>query len=129
MSPAENLGSALLRATWIESSHDLSTGRRPDDRRPRHEVDHPIPIGSIGPERLPPAIKMMPPTVAHSANVNLQPELFGAELPDPAAVHPANTVGSLNVAVDVDGLIEIQIPAGTVAEGVENMVGILDPEA
>ena len=68
----------------------------------------------------------MPPAVAHSPDVDLQPEFLRPELPDSPSIHPAYPVGSLYMTVDIDRLVEIEITAGAVAEGMENMVSVLD---
>ena len=72
---------------------------------------------------------MVPPPIAHSPNIDLEPELFRAELPDAPAVEAPHPIGCLHVAVNVDRLVEIEVAARAVPEGMKNMVSVLDAEA
>ena len=92
------------------------------------EVD-PLAASAVGDQRPAPGIDRMPPGIDPAAGEDSQIEGRGAESPHPAAVQAMHAGRGLDMAVDVDRLVEIEPRVDAPAEGVDEMVGVLGAEA
>ena len=100
MAPTQDLRAAFLGASGVEPTHDLPAGRRPDNRCARHQVDNSITIGAVSSKGLAPSIEMVPPSIAHSPNIDIEPELFRTELPDTPAVEAPHPMSERNAILN-----------------------------
>ena len=71
----------------------------------------------------------MPPGIDPAAGEDSQIEGRGAESPHPATIQTVDAGGRLDMAVDVDRLVEIEPRVDAPAERVDEMVGVLGAEA
>ena len=101
----------------------------PEVRGPGDAIVDPLAPGAVGRERLAPAVEMMPPGIDQPPDEDLQPHRLGPELPDPAAAQPSDAVRRLDVAMDIDRLVEVEHPVVAPPQRVEDVVGILGAEA
>src|SRR5262249_10047499 len=85
--------------------------------------------GPVGEERLPPAVEVVAPAVPEAAREDVQLPRLWPELPDAAGVEPTHAVGGFDMAVDVDGLVEVTQPVRAPAERVDHVVRVLGAEA
>ena len=69
------------------------------------------------------------PQVLTRPRANTSSSGLGPELPDAAAAQPPHAVRRLDVAVDVDRLVEVEHPVRPPAEGVDDVVRVLGAEA
>ena len=85
--------------------------------------------GTVGAERLPPAIERETPRVDHTHGIRIEPFLIGPEPPNAAAVHPARAVHGVDEGVDVNGLREMQVAPRRPAQAVDHVVHVGVAEA
>ncbi len=71
----------------------------------------------------------MAPGVPPAAGEDFQLQRLRPKLPDAAAAQPAHAVGRLDVAVDVDRLVEVEHPVRAPAQGVDDVMRVLGAEA
>src|SRR5262245_17899789 len=94
-----------------------------------HQVVDAVAAGAVGPERVPPAVELVAPRIAHALDEDLEVEARGAEPPDAGAAEAARAARGLDVAVDVDRLVEVERAVGAPAERVDDVVRVLGAEA
>ena len=92
------------------------------------EVD-PLAAGAVGDQRPAPGIDRMPPRIHPAAGEDLEIEGRGAKTPHPPAVQALHAGGCLDMAVDVDRLVERETRVDAPAEGMDEMMGVLGAEA
>src|SRR5690606_15070634 len=78
----------------------------------------------IGQERLAPTVKLQAPRIDQTLSINFQLIILRSQLPNPASFKPPHSPGSLYVAIDIDGLVEIQQPFWAPTESMDQMVGV-----
>ena len=129
MPAAEDFQAAMLRAAGIEAVQDARHVVRRRIAGARHDVVDALAAGAVGDERLAPAVEVMAPRIPEAAHEDLQLQRLRPELPDAAGVEVAHAVRRLDVAVNVDRLVEIQHPVRAPAEGVDDVMRVLGAEA
>ncbi len=125
---AQDLGAAILRAAGVEPAQDPLGADGGLEVGAGHRVVDPLEPGAVGDERLAPAVEVMPPGVPEPADEDVELHRLGPELPDPPAPQPADAVRRLDVAMDVDRLVEVQVPVVSPPERVEDVVRVLGAE-
>src|SRR2546430_17682753 len=71
----------------------------------------------------------MSPRIAKSAKEDAQLQRGRAQMPDTAAVKALDPVRGFKVAMDVNGLVEIELPIRSPAERMHHVVGVFSAEA
>src|SRR5947208_9615852 len=71
----------------------------------------------------------MSPWIAKSAKKDTQLQRGRAQMPDTAAVKPLDSVRRFKVAMDVNGLVEIELAIGSPVQGVHHVMRIFSAEA
>src|SRR6185436_6391505 len=84
---------------------------------------------AVGPERVAPAVELVAPRIAHPLHEDLQVQARRTEPPDARAAQPPRPARRLDMAVDVDRLVEVERAVGTPAERVDDVVRVLGAEA
>ena len=71
----------------------------------------------------------MAPGIAEAAEEDLKLHRVGSKLPDAARFQPPHSVGRLDVAVDIDRLVEVEHAVRAPAKRMHDMVRVLGAEA
>ena len=126
---AEDLGPAILGTAGVEAGHDPLGAGGGVVRGARQDVVDPLPPRAVGHERLAPAVEVVAPGVPPAPGEDVEPLGFGPELPDAPAAQATDPPGGLDVAVDVDRLVEVEHPVGAPPQCMEDVMGVLGAEA
>ena len=113
MAAVDDFEAAVFRTARIHAP--LENARRARGcqiGRTREAVVDALAAGPVGDERPAPAIEGMAPGVDPAAGEDIERERLRRKPPDAARVEPTNAVGRLDVAVDIDRLIEIEPASG-----------------
>ena len=127
--PADDFERAILGAARIEAGQNAPGVGRGRVTCPRHDVVDSLAAGPIGDERLAPIIPLMPPGIDPAAGENAQFHCLGAETPNPPGIQRSHAVGRLDVAMNVDRLIEIHPAVGPPIEGMDDVMRVFGAEA
>ncbi len=119
----------MFGAARVQAPEDLSGARIREHRGAGKDIIDALATGSVGGERLAPVVENVSPRIAQTAGEDFQLHRLGPELPDAAAVEAAHAVGRLDVAVDVDRLVEVQHSVVAPTKRVQNVVRVLGAEA
>ena len=90
---------------------------------------HALSTGAVGRERLAPPVEIVSPRVPHAAGQHIQLLRGGLELPDAALSESAHAPGRFDVAIYIDGLVQIKETVGAPQKTVDNMVGVVRAES
>src|SRR5438132_604729 len=129
MAATDNLQSTMLGTSRVEPRQQARGVLGEDVACPRQSVIDPFTEGSVRHKRLAPAIEVMAPGIAEAAEEDLKLHRVGSKLPDAARFQPPHSVGRLDVAVDIDRLVEVEHAVRAPAKRMQNMVRVLGAEA
>lgn len=129
MGSADDFDATMFWAAGIETVEDTFGTDGGEEGGSGKDVVDPFTECSVGGEGLPPFVEVMSPGIDESACEDFELTCFGAEVPDASAVESTDAVGSFDVAVDVDRLIEVEESFGSPAESVEDVMGVFGSES
>src|SRR6516225_5730487 len=128
MAAGKDFQAAMLGAAGVQTGEDVGFADRPNVIGIGNQVVDAFTKSAIGREGLSPAIEVMTPGIDKAADEDTQLHGLRPEAPNTAAAQAADAVRGFDMAVNVDGLVEIQHAVGAPAQGVQDMVGILGTE-
>ena len=129
MTAVDDLESAVFRTARIHAVENPRRARSCLVGRSRKAVINSLAAGTIGDERSAPPIEGMSPGVDPATGEDIQVERLRRKPPDAARIEPPDAVGRLHMAVDIDGLVEVEPGIGAIAKRVDDVVGVFRAKA
>ncbi len=118
----------MLRTAGIEPGKNARCAGRRCIGSARHQIVNTFPSRAIGDERLSPWIDLKSPGVDEPASQNFQFHIVGSKLPDPASTQAADAERRLEVAMDVNRLVEIKKAFRPPLKSMQDVMRILGAE-
>ena len=129
MAATRHFEAAVLRLAGIHPRENAGGAGRGHEHRPGEDKVHPLETGPVTHEALSPVVKDVPPWIDKPFHEDFETSRLRPEMPHAPTEQAPHPVGSFDMAVNVDRLVEPEHPLGTEAEGMNEMVGVLGAES
>ena len=114
------------RADAIEQSTSTCVGKI---HGAWHAITDPLKTCPIGHEGLSIEIKLVTPWIAEASEIDIQLQVVWAKVQHPTTVEPNQTMGCFQMAVNVDGLVHVELTIVPPSKGVEDMMRVLSAKS
>ena len=108
----------------IQAAHDSALPQRSQKSSPWKSIIDAFAACAVGQKRLPPTVKLQTPRIDQAPRIDVHVQIFGVELPHPAAFEAFGAEGGFDVAKNINRLVEIQISFWPPTKRMNKVVGI-----